>query len=191
MSSRHLITQLRGGYIAWRGREVEHFDYRDPELFEEAANRLAEHCAMLEAKGFPVTNRTCMYRSLFAGSPAGTPWLPAMMSYYTLVADATGRTRRCILALPDHNAVAIGVDDGHLMVDYGYESEGAFGTTNLLYKLQAQGFVSVGTGIDSYDRLVERFTEAGLTPELVSAALASIPPARPEEHEQESMAPRA
>jgi hypothetical protein len=179
--ARHLITRLHGGYIAWRGRSVEHFSFPDNEKFEAAAIRLAEHCEMLEAKGFPVTPRTCMFRSLFREAPAGTPWLEAMTSYYTVLADSTGRARRCILALPGHAAVAIGIDDGHLVMDYAYETDAAFGTTNLLHELQAQGFVSCGSSDCSYDRLVELFVEAGLTPDLVRAVLAT--PA-PEQHEQ-------
>lgn len=179
--ARHLITRLHGGYIAWRGRSVEHFSYHDPEEFEEAANRLAEHCEMLEAKGFPVTSRTCMFRPLFREAPAGTPWLETMTSYYTVLGDSTGRARRCILALPEHAAVAIGFEDGQLVMDYGYETEAAFGTTNLLHELQSQGFVGCDSSNCSYDRLVELFVEAGLTPDLVRMVLAAPVPEQPEQ----------
>jgi len=183
-----LLSCLPRGYVAWRGRSVEHFDYRDDhEAFAAAGRKLAEHCEILEAKGFPVTSRTCMFRPLFREAPAGTPWLQAMTTFYTVVADSAGRGRRCILALPDHTAVAIGVENGHLMVDYGYESEAAFGTTNLLYKLQNEGFQSCDASNVSYARLVSLFTEAGLTPELVAAALASTVPAQEEHSPAESM----
>lgn len=184
-----LLSLLPQGYVAWRGRSVEHFDYRDDyEKCAEAGRRLAAHCEMLEAKGFPVTSRTCMYRPLFREAPAGTPWLQAMTSFYTVVADRAGRGSRCILALADHAAVAIGVENGHLMVDYGYESDAAFGTTNLLHKLLAEGFQSCDASNASYERLVGLFTEAGLTPELVAAALASTVPAQEEQPPAESMA---
>lgn len=184
-----LLSRLPQGYVAWRGRSVEHFDYRgDYEAFAQAGRELAAHCEMLEAKGFPVTSRTCMFRPLFREAPAGTPWLQAMTSFYTVVADGAGRGRRCILALPDHAAVAIGVENGHLMVDYGYESDAAFGTTNLLYKLQNEGFQSCDASNASYERLVGLFTQAGLTPELVAAALASTVPAQEEQPPAESMA---
>lgn len=187
-AARHLITRLHGGYIAWRGRSVEHFSYREPEQFEEAATRLAEHCELLEAKGFPVTSRTCMFRPLFRQAPAGTPWLETMTSYYTVLADGTGRARRCILALPGHAAVAIGIDHGQLVMDYAYETEAAFGTTNLLHELQQQGFVSCGASDCSYDRLVELFAEAGLTPDLVRAVLATPVPEQPEQPAAEAPA---
>lgn len=174
-----LLSLLPKGYVAWRGRSVEHFDFRDDlEGFTRAGRELAEHCEMLEAKGFPVTSRTCMYRSLYREAPTGTPWLEAMTSYYTVLSDRAGRGRRCILGLPDHAAVAIGMEDGLLMVDYGYESDAAFGTTNLLDKLQEEGFMACDATNCSYDRLVELFTEAGLTPQLVTAALASLAPER-------------
>jgi hypothetical protein len=183
-----LLSRLPQGYVAWRGRSVEHFDYRDHEAFARAGRNLAQHCEMLEAKGFPVTSRTCMFRPLFREAPAGTPWLQAMTSFYTVVADKTGRGRRCILALPDHVAVAIGVEDGQLMVDYGYESDAAFGTTNLLHKLQNEGFQFCDASNASYERLVRLFTEAGVTPELVATALASTVPAQEEQPPAECMA---
>lgn len=180
-----LLSLLPKGYVAWRGRSVEHFDFRDDlEGFTRAGRELAEHCEMLEAKGFPVTSRTCMYRSLYREAPAGTPWLEAMTSYYTVVADGAGRGRRCILGLPGRAAVAIGMDDGQLVMDYGYESDAALGTCNLLYDLQNQGFKACGTN-SSYDRLVQLFNEAGLTPQLVAAVLATPVPEEPEQPRDE------
>ncbi|MFJ1470168.1 hypothetical protein [Massilia orientalis] len=171
------LSRLPQGYVAWRGRSVEHFDFRgDQEGFARAGRELAQHCEMLEAKGFPVTARTCMFRPLFREAPAGTPWLQAMTTYYTVLADSTGRARRCIFGLPDHAAVAVGVDDGLLALEYGYESDAAFGTTNLLDQLQNDGFRSCDASNCSYDRLTQLFVEAGLTPELVAAVLAATVP---------------
>jgi hypothetical protein len=176
-----LLSRLPQGYVAWRGRSVEHFDYRgDHEAFARAGRALAEHCEMLEAKGFPVTSRTCMFRPLFRDAPADTPWLQAMTTYYTIVGDSTGRARRCIFGLPGHAAVAIGMEDSQLVVDYGYETEAAFGTTNLLHQLQSDGFHSTGSSNCSYDRLTELFVQSGLTPELVAAVLAAPVPEQAE-----------
>lgn len=181
-----LLSRLPQGYVAWRGREVDHFDYRnDPDGFAQAGRELAEHCEMLEAKGFPVTSRTCMFRPLFREAPADTPWLQAMTTYYTIVGDSNGRARRCIFRLPEHTAVAIGMDEGLLVMEYGYETDAAFGTTNLLHQLQSEGFRSVGSSNCSYDRLAELFFEAGLTPELVSTVLATPVPEQPEEPRNE------
>lgn len=176
-----LLSRLPQGYVAWRGRSVEHFDYRgDHEAFVRAGRELAEHCEMLEAKGFPVTSRTCMFRPLFREAPANTPWLQAMTTYYAVVGDNVGRARRCIFGLPDHAAVAIGIEEGHLVMEYGYETDGAFGTTNLLHQLQEQGFSSSGSSNCSYGRLAELFVEAGLTPELIATVLATPVPEQPE-----------
>jgi len=184
-----LLSCLPRGYIAWRGRSVEHFDYRgEPEKLAQAGRELAAHCEMLEAKGFPVTSRTCLFRPPWREAPADTPWLQAMTSFYTVVTDSAGRGRRCILQLPDHAAVAIGVENGHLMVDYGYETDGAFGTTNLLDKLQNEGFQCCDATNASYERLAKLFVEAGLTPELIAAALASTVPTQEEQAASESMA---
>jgi hypothetical protein len=176
------LSRLPQGYVAWRGRSVEHFHYGgDHGAFARAGRELAEHCEMLEAKGFPVTSRTCMFRPLFREAPAGTAWLQAMTTYYAVVADSTGRARRCIFGLPGHAAVAVGIDDGLLALEYGFESDAAYGTTNLLHQLQDDGFRSCDASNCNYDRLTQLFAEAGLTPELVAAVLAATVPERAEE----------
>ncbi|MFC5512810.1 hypothetical protein ACFPOU_17035 [Massilia jejuensis] len=184
-----LLTKLTQGYVAWRGRNVEHFSFSDPEDELLAACRLASHCEMLEEKGFPVTARTCMNRLLFQQAPADTPWLKTMTSYYAIFADQTGQARRCIFALPDHAAVAIGVDDGQLAIAYGYEAAEWYGTGSLFHELQDQGLSCCATyGGNEYDPLVSLFTQVGLTPHLVETVLAMPVPERPQVAPAECMA---
>lgn len=175
-----LLTRLPQGYVAWRGRCVEHFSFADREEEHHAARALANHCEMLEAKGFPVTDRTCRNRALYEQAPAGTPWITAMMSYYAIFADDTGQARRCILALPDHAAVAVGMEEGQLAMEYGFESAAATGVVTLFHALQNEGFSSCGTDNSNYEPLIALFTQVGLTPQLVDAVLATPVPHMPE-----------
>jgi len=178
--SNPLLTKLAKGYIAWRGRCVEHFSFSDPIEEQDAARDLATHCEMLEAKGFPVTDHTCRNRALYEQAPAGTPWLSTMTSYYAVFADESGRASRCIIRLEDNAAVAVGVDNGQLVMDYGYETEAALGTVNLFYALQDEGLSSVGTDNSNYEPLIALFTQVGLTPQLVDAVLAAPVPGQPD-----------
>ena len=171
-----LLTKLPRGYIAWRGRCVEHFSFRDPVEEQDAARDLANHCEMLEAKGFPVTDRTCRSRALYEQAPAGTPWLNAMTSFYAIFADSSGRATRCILRLADNAAVAVGMENAQLVMEYGYETEKALGTVNLFYALQDEGLSSIGADNCNYEPLVALFTQVGLTPQLVDAVLATPAP---------------
>lgn len=175
-----LLTKLPQGYIAWRGRCIEHFSFRDPVEEQDAARALADHCEMLEAKGFPVTDRTCRHRALYEQAPGGTPWLNAMTSFYAIFADGTGRASRCILRLADNAAVVVGMEGGQLAIEYGYETEKALGTVHLFYALQDEGFSSVGSDNCNYDHLIALFTQVGLTPHLVDAVLATPVPEQPE-----------
>lgn len=43
------------GYVYWRGKQIEHYSYRDYEAEEAAAQKLAETCRRLEAQGIQVT----------------------------------------------------------------------------------------------------------------------------------------
>lgn len=183
-----LLTKLPQGYIAWRGRCIEHFNFRDPVEEQDAARNLANHCEMLEAKGFPVTDRTCRNRALYEQAPAGTPWINAMTSFYAIFADSSGQASRCILRLDDNAAVVVGMEGEQLAMEYGYETEKALGTVNLFYALQDKGLSSVGAENCNYEPLVALFTQVGLTPQLVDAVLATPVPDQPEAAPAESPA---
>lgn len=181
-----LLTRLPQGFVAWRGRCVEHFSFRDPAEEQDAARDLANHCEMLEAKGFPVTDRTCRRRALYEQAPAGTPWINAMTSFYAIFADGSGRASRCILRLDDNAAVVIGMEGEQLVMEYGYETEKALGTINLFYAAQDEGLSSVGADNCNYEPLVALFTQVGLTPQLVDAVLATPVPDQPDAAPAES-----
>lgn len=178
-----LLSRLPHGYIGWRGRPVARLSNLQlrPDEFTKACRELAEHCEILDAKGFPVTERTCMFKALFREAPADTPWLQVMMSYYDIVGDLiTRRARRFIFEMPDDTAVAIGMEKGQLVTEYGYETELAVGRTNLLHQLHDQGHRSCGAWHCSYHRFTQLVSEAGLTPELVAAVLSTPVPEQPD-----------
>lgn len=175
-----MLTREDRGYVAWRGRIVEHFGFSDPAEELVAARDLANHCLMLEAKGFPVTDRTCRGRDLYHQAPAGTPWITAMTTYYAIFAGESGRAKRCVLRLQDNAAVAVGMENGQLLLEYGYETEQSYGTTNLFHKLQEEGFWPCDTNNINYEPLIGLFTDIGLTPQLVDAVLATPLPDQPD-----------
>lgn len=185
-----LLSRLPHGYMGWRGDPVARLTNLEltPEEFTKACRELAQHCEILEAKRFPVTLRTCMFKALFREAPPDTPWLQAMMSYYDIVGDRiTRRARRFVFGLPSQAAVAIGVEDGQLVTEYGYETDLAIGTANLLHQLHDQGFRSCGSWHCSYSQFTKLLAEAGLTPEMVATTLAAPVPEQEEQTPAEGM----
>lgn len=49
------LTINHNGYVFWRGKEVEHYSFNDPEASKKAATRLARKCLAMEAAGIPIT----------------------------------------------------------------------------------------------------------------------------------------
>lgn len=76
------LSQDHEGYVYWKGKQVEHYSYDDSVREAEAAVRLGERCRSLEEKGFPVNSRTTTNPDVYQ-APADTPWLTALVRYYT------------------------------------------------------------------------------------------------------------
>jgi hypothetical protein len=49
------LTQDHEGYVYWRGKQIEHFSYRDSAPEAVAARRLGRACVEMETAGLPVT----------------------------------------------------------------------------------------------------------------------------------------
>ena len=69
------------GNVYWKGSLVERYSFSDEIKEKEAATRLAERCALLESKGFPVTSRTVLWK-MFLEAPVNTPWIELMQRIY-------------------------------------------------------------------------------------------------------------
>jgi hypothetical protein len=95
------LRQDAAGYVYWKNKSIEHYSFQSREAMCKAATALAETCLALEAKGFPVTARTVLGAG-FREAPAGTPWLEAMQSYYTLH-EGEGRYAAVFYAKTDSN----------------------------------------------------------------------------------------
>lgn len=172
------LTKTGTGYVQWKGRTIEHYSFHDPLNEERAALKLAKRCLGYEAKGFPVTGRTAAMPDIFEPAPAGTPWLNLLMHYYTFLSGADGKPAWCILALPDHHAVAVRVSNGALETRYGYETDGAFGTYNLYHEMQNEGYASCCERTQKYEDLVDVLKEIGITPQQYDSVIAAGVPER-------------
>lgn len=173
------LTRDHSGYVYWKGVCVEHYSYDDPIAEKAAAERLAARCLTLEAKNFPVNGRTATCNGIFAEAPAGTPWLQAMLNYYTAFADSDGKCKWLIVNLPNHNAVAISIVHGEIVLQYGlFDGLVSHGSYNLFHSLQNEGLKSCGDRLHSYSGFVSAMDEAGITPEAVARAIAAGLPAQ-------------
>jgi hypothetical protein len=57
------LTRDHIGYVYWKGRQVEHFDYReDYDGERKAALELARRCRILEARGVKPTSTTAIWK---------------------------------------------------------------------------------------------------------------------------------
>lgn len=87
------LTRDHQGYVYWKGQCIEHYTYpadrKDAE--RESAHRLAANCRSLEEKGIPVNGRTAIGKE-FLEAPAQSPWLKAMLRYYTFFGKEDGTT---------------------------------------------------------------------------------------------------
>lgn len=157
------LTQDHQGYVYWRGRHVEHYSYTDFEQKREAAERLAQRCLSLEAKGFPVNARTAIC-SIMEEAPADTPWLEALTCFYAFFHkdDAV----RVVFFKQDESLQAIALEkQGGVIVGEVFEGgyEAYHGTV-------AHGYQSAGCGL-SYPQIVSLLEQSGLTPDEIHAAI--------------------
>lgn len=172
----HGIEHLRrdhDGTITWKGIAIDHYAFRCPAEEREAATRLAARCRALEEKNFPVNGRTAIDDNLFPAAPADTPWLKAMLTHYTVFADASGIVKWLVLILGGGNAAALCVNDGKLETMYTMRSKFVPGCFLLLHALSEQGFTSCGERLHTYEGFVTAMEESGILPAHVDQVLAT------------------
>jgi hypothetical protein len=72
-------------WVYWRGIQVEHYTFSDPQDELRAAKDLAERCRHLEGIGVPVNSRTAIwFWSWFAGMKADHPHRRFMSECFSL-----------------------------------------------------------------------------------------------------------
>lgn len=167
------LTKTPSGYIKWKGTTIEHYTFPTAEGERAAAQNLAEHCQMLEAKGFPVTWRTATHPEMYDSAPAGTQWQAAILCYYTFFADKAGKAHSCILGFSGQGAVALHVADGQLHSRYVADADLESGAYLLFLALQDYGLISFGDRVRNYSDLVAVMEDIGLTPDVVNGVLAA------------------
>ena len=155
------------GNVYWKGSLVERYSFSDEIKEKEAATRLAVRCALLESKGFPVTSRTVLWK-MFLEAPVNTPWIELMQRIYAIV--FVGQLP-CwlILTTSQHGAVAIGKEpNGELKRSFYDQFAEETGCDRAYRALKKLGGVIVSPLGMSYERLLVRLNEMGITPEDVA-----------------------
>jgi hypothetical protein len=175
---RHL-TKSGNGYVSWKGKIVEHYSFGNIDQERLAAEKLAKYCEMLDAKGFPVNMRTATFSEIYTDAPAGTPWLPVMLNYYTFFADQSGKARWAVFTTANRDAVAVRMVDGQPEVRFALDSEAGFGTYTMFHALQDDGFQSCSDRIRTYADIERIMGEIGISPQQAEAAINTPVPQPP------------
>lgn len=167
------LTRDSQGYVAWKGKVIEHYSFHDKEKERMAAEALSERCRAAESKGFPINVRTTGSDAFFQ-APADTPWLEAMLYYYTVFMDKeSGKAKWLILYLPENTnaVVAMEVAEGKVVTRYNAGDEYTSGAYFMFHELQNEGMESCVNRLSTYSGFVACMHDAGITPEMVASVL--------------------
>lgn len=159
------LTRDHEGYVYWKGEHVEHYSHSDPDDMKAAAEQLAQKCLALEAKGFPVNGRTAMSDAIL-DAPADTPWLEALMKFYTFFANEERVVPIFYCATGNLRAVALEKSaDGEITRQYFDDGYTAY------HSVATLGLAS-NAPYESYDQVRELLERSRLTPEEIHDAIA-------------------
>lgn len=166
------LTREHSGYIAWRGKIVEHYSFSDPEKEKEAAEGLSARCRRLEENGFPVSWGTATGRTAFDDAPKGSLWVDAIANFYTAFAE-NGKCKWLVLHISEHHAVAMRIVSGEIVLRYALGDSVDSGAYSIFHALQNEGLSSIVDHLQTYNGFVAAMEEAGITPEAVTRVLAA------------------
>lgn len=168
------LARESDGYITWRGTVVEHFSYRNIEDERNSALELAETCRSLEERGLPVTSGTAVWRDCFRDAPAGTPWVNAMLKYYSGFKNPETGNLHIIFHTNRDSVVSISVNDqGTPEMEEIENQEFESGAYLMFHRLQGRGYTKPDDEINfgTYESFVQTMESANLTPEIVDDAI--------------------
>jgi hypothetical protein len=174
------------GYVYWRGREVEHYSYREDMVGErEAAVRLADICTRMEQLGIEVRGGTVLQHKLLIGlaesnDPAGPLWAAQMSNrqLYAVRRHPDGRVALLFWDTPEDAEPAVCAVVCHRTGEHTRQLDVVTSTANsgvgidVYYALDRQGFAAGGFSEDA-DAWLAAVHEVGFLPDDVGEFLDS------------------
>lgn len=165
------LTQDTSGYVYWKGKSVEHFDFSDKEKEADAAHSLVAKCQQLEANGFPVNSRTVLQKCCYTAE-ADTPWKEALTHYYCFARSGNQVAGIFYLRHPEAGDKVVSAYKAAGSIHLVYHQW----ASEALDALQKQDYASARTPED-YPAAVELLTATGLSAQEIEKIINANSPA--------------
>lgn len=103
------LTQDHQGYVFWKGRQVEHYSFSDPDKGRAAAKELASVCRLLEHRGEEVTASavSAMFDRIFWATGPGLNYDKGLLFYVVDTRGARLKMRRYCTEQERHDVLRV------------------------------------------------------------------------------------